>query len=117
MRQASGGNDKYKALITLQPQREGFGLCGAMPDNVRVQKWSDAYKTLGHRGFSPEDNYSYDRTISRHTTYMLFGNERATLPSCYGAQLSRPLCHRSKLPLCWNIQACAAAVHGQRPCL
>ena len=85
-RQAYGGNGEDKPGVTLQPQREGYGLCGSVPGNIVITKWSGTYNTLGFRGPSPEDGLDIRNSIpTRHNMYLLAGLGRATLYPCYGA--------------------------------
>ena len=100
MRQAYGGNGQYKARIIVEPQRGSAGLCGAVPGNIVLLRSSSTYKTLGLRGFSPEDGSNSDTGIAtRHNLYLVTtGLERITLPSCYPGVSSR--CHSATSCCC-----------------
>ena len=82
------GTSSYKGQVVLVPQREGFGLCGTVPDSLFVDAWSEAYGRKADLLLPNHDDIFSN--VSRINAYSMSVAQAAPLPICPGPH--RALC-------------------------
>ena len=77
------GTNSYRGQVVLVSQREGFGLCGTVPNALFVDAWSEADD--GRKAdFLVADHDDIFNNISRINAYSMSTSQAAPLPACPG---------------------------------